>query len=146
MLEAYRRTLGKTMEQARSMDQVVQEAKLPWIETPDQAAVWGVALGLQDEVERVVERSVDDLRSGRVVQGAAWTPLWYGGAAATPAGSMGDVGLSPGLFSASVVPEFGGMMAAISSVGDSPASSGSGSGGFSGGSSGGGGGGAGGGF
>ena len=25
---------------------------LPWLETPDQATVWGVALGLQDDVER----------------------------------------------------------------------------------------------
>jgi len=56
------------------------------------------------------------------------------------------MGAAPGLFSASVVPEFGGMMAAISTIGNSPASSGSGSGGFSGGSSGGGGGGSGGGF
>ena len=47
MLAAYRRTLQKTMEQARSMEQVVAEAKLPWLETPDQAVVWGTALGLQ---------------------------------------------------------------------------------------------------
>ena len=51
MLAAYRRTLQKTMEQARSMNQVVQEANLSWLETPDQAVVWGVALGLQEDVE-----------------------------------------------------------------------------------------------
>ena len=45
---------------------------------------------------------------------------------------------------ASAVPDFGGMMSAIGTIGNSPASSGSG--GFSGGSSGGGGGGSGGGF
>jgi len=50
MLAAYKRTLHKTMEQARSMDQVVAEARLPWLETPDQAAVWSVALGLQGDV------------------------------------------------------------------------------------------------
>ena len=37
-LAAYRRTLEKTMEQARSMDQVVKDSGLDWLETPDQAA------------------------------------------------------------------------------------------------------------
>ena len=57
MLAAYRRTLEKTMAQARSMGQVVDEAELAWLETPDQAMVWGAALGLQREVEGVLERS-----------------------------------------------------------------------------------------
>ena len=52
MLEAYRRTLEKTMAQARSMGEVVQTAAIPLIESPDDAVVWGVALGLQSEVER----------------------------------------------------------------------------------------------
>ena len=37
MLAAYRRTLQKTFEQARSMNQVVDSKVLPWLETPDQA-------------------------------------------------------------------------------------------------------------
>ena len=61
MLAAYRRTLQKTMEQSRSMNQVVQNAGLSWIETPDQATVWGVALGLQSDVEAVIERSAEDV-------------------------------------------------------------------------------------
>ena len=65
MLAAYRRTLDKTMRQARSMDQVVAESGLAWLETPDQAVVWGVALGLDKEVEDVLERSLDDLKDGR---------------------------------------------------------------------------------
>ena len=44
-LAAYRRTLKKTMEQSRSMDQVVADAGLEWLDTPDQAIVWGTALG-----------------------------------------------------------------------------------------------------
>ena len=69
MLEAYRRTLDKTMAQARSMGQVVDEAAIPLLETPDDAVVWGVALGLQEQVEQVLERTVDDLKDGRVAVG-----------------------------------------------------------------------------
>ena len=65
MLAAYRRTLQKTMAQARSMQQVVDEARLAWLETPDQAVVWGLALGLQDEIEQVLERTLDDVTDGR---------------------------------------------------------------------------------
>ncbi len=64
MLAAYRRTLDKTMAQARSLRQVVDEAQLAWIETPDQAFVWGVALGLQSAVQGVLDRSFDDVRAG----------------------------------------------------------------------------------
>ena len=64
-LAAYRRTLKKTMEQSRSMDQVVADAGLEWLDTPDQAIVWGTALGLQDEIEKVLERSLDDVKDGR---------------------------------------------------------------------------------
>ncbi|HEV7810000.1 MAG TPA: TPM domain-containing protein, partial [Candidatus Limnocylindrales bacterium] len=91
MLAAYRRTLKKTMDQARSMDQVVAEAGLPWLETPDQAVVWGTALGLNQEIEAVLGRSLDDQRDGRVATGAVWMPIWYGTAAAGGAqGFAGD--------------------------------------------------------
>ena len=66
MLAAYRRTLQKTMEQARSMQQVVDEAGLDWLETPDQAVVWGTALGLQGEIEEVLKRSLEDVRDAAV--------------------------------------------------------------------------------
>ena len=49
------------------MNQVVDEAKIDWLETPDQALVWSVALGLQHDAENVLERSRDDLQGGRVV-------------------------------------------------------------------------------
>lgn len=142
MLAAYRRTLAKTMAQARSMDQVVAEAGLDWLETPDQAVVWGTALGLEREVEDVLERSLDDLRDGRVAAGSTYLPRWYGSGASDGAVAGG----SGGLFSSSALPSIGGMMAALGTIGNSPSSSGSGGGGFGGGSSGGGGGGSGGGF
>jgi uncharacterized membrane protein YgcG len=142
MLAAYRRTLQKTMEQARSMQQVVQEANLPWLETPDQAAVWGTALGLQQEVEDVIERSAEDAAAG-ITTYNPWIPLWYASSGSS-LGSGGPSGIAPGLFSSSAMPDFGGMMSALGSIGNSPSSSGSG--GFGGGGGGGGGGGAGGGY
>jgi uncharacterized membrane protein YgcG len=144
MLAAYRRTLKKTMEQSRSMDQVVAEAGLDWLDTPDQAVVWGTALGLQDEIESVLERSLDDVKDGRASPTGTYFPAWYGGSGGSRFTGGGGAG---GIFSGSGVPNIGGMMAALGSIGNSPSSSGSGGGGgFSGGSSGGGGGGAGGGF
>lgn len=144
MLEAYRRTLDKTMAQARSMGQVVEESAIPLIEDPDDAVVWGVALGLQEEVEQVLQRSAEDFASGRMTSG--YFPLWYSSGSGAMGGHGGG-GWAPGMMSSSPIPNFGGMMTALGTIGNSPSSSGSGGGGgFSGGSSGGGGGGAGGGF
>jgi hypothetical protein len=137
MLAAYRRTLQAALFGARSMDQVVAEPRLAWLETPDRAVVWAVALGLQDEAEEVLKRSMEDLGAGRV--GSVYLPAWYGSS-----GGGGWGGAAPGLMSGSPIPNLGGMFAALSTIGNAPSSSGSG-GGFSGGG-GGGGGGAGGGF
>ena len=149
MLAAYRRTLHKTMEGARSMQQVVDDAGaagLTWLETPDQAVVWGTALGLQSDIEDVLKRSMEDVETGRAMATTAYFPGWYrtsdgSSFASAAAGSGGSI------FSGSAVPDLGGMMSALGTIGNSPSSSGSGGGGgFGGGSSGGGGGGAGGGF
>jgi hypothetical protein len=147
MLAAYRRTLQKTMEQARSMQQVVDEAGLDWLDTPDQAVVWGTALGLQDEIEGVLARSLEDVREQPSMASAVYFPAWY----RTNDGSSFASGIASGsggsIFSGSAVPDLGGMMSALGTIGNSPSSSGSGGGGgFSGGGSGGGGGGSGGGF
>ena len=145
MLAAYRRTLQKTMEQSRSMQQVVDNAGLAWLETPDQAVVWGTALGLQADIEgscsarsrtSANSRSSPRRRTSRPGIGHRTDRRW-GGLAAGSGGSI---------FSGSAVPDLGGMMSALGTIGNSPASSGSGGGRFGGGSSGGGGGGAGGGF
>jgi uncharacterized membrane protein YgcG len=146
MLAAYRRTLEKTMAQARSMQQVVDEAGLDWLDTPDQAVVWGTALGLQDEIEQVLSRSLEDVREGRTSGFVPYFPAWYLGSSGTPLNASTAAGSGGGLFSNSGIPDLGGMMSALGTIGNSPSSSGSGGGGFSGGSSGGGGGGAGGGF
>ncbi len=147
MLAAYRRTLQKTLAQSRSMDQVVAAKTVPWLVTPDQAVVWGVAFGLHKEVEDVLQRSLEDVQRGSAPV-TPYFPVWYwGGSNFSGGGGGGAAGFAPGAFSSSVVPDFGGMMSALGTIGNSPSSSGSGgSGGFSGGGSGGGGGGAGGGF
>ena len=98
MLAAYRRTLEKTMAQARSMQEVVEQAQLEWLETPDQAVVWGVALGLHSEVENVLARSVEDAEAG-VTSHSPWVPAWYGSHGSIGSGGGGSAGLAPGLFS-----------------------------------------------
>jgi uncharacterized membrane protein YgcG len=145
MLAAYRRTLQKTMAQARSMQQVIDEAGLDWLDTPDQAVVWGTALGLQNEIESVLARSLEDVQRGETRGFVPYFPVWYHGSNGVPLTAATAAGSGGGLFSSSGIPDIGGMMSALGTIGNSPSSSGSG-GGFSGGSSGGGGGGAGGGF
>jgi hypothetical protein len=148
MLAAYRRTLKKTMEAARSMDQVVADAGLSWLETPDQAVVWGLALGLHREIEAVIGRSLEDVEAGRATAATTYLPTWYGGTTGggTAAAFAGASSGGGGLFSSSAIPDFGGMFGALGSIGNAPSSSGGSGGGFGGGGSGGGGGGSGGGF
>lgn len=148
MLHAYRRTLHKTMEQARSIQQVVETAGLDWLETPDQAVVWGTALGLQGDIEDVLKRSLEDVQAGRAPATTTWFPAWYTNSSGSSFASAAAAGSGASIFAGSAVPDLGSMMSALGTIGDSPSSSGGGSGGggFGGGSSGGGGGGAGGGF
>ncbi len=141
-LKAYRRTLQATMAQARSMDEVVETAKLDWIDSPDLAVVWGVALDLNHDVQAVLGRTVDDVQRG-VARSGAYFPLWYGTGSGIGGFSSGSA-TAGSLFSSGGIPDVGGMMSALGTIGNSPSSSGGG--GFGGGGSGGGGGGAGGGF
>jgi uncharacterized protein len=142
MLAAYRRTLQYTLQRAESMAQVVASHAVPWIETPDQAMAWGVAFGLDKEIDAVLHRSMAaDQATG---SGVGWYPMWWipiGGHSGGYAGGFG--GGTAGLYSASMVPDVGSMMSAIGSIGTSTTHS---SGGSFGGGGGGGGGGAGGGF
>ena len=160
MLSAYRRTMKLTMAQAESMNQVVAAKALPWVTTPDQAMAWGIALGLNDDVQAVLARSATRALSQAPTTETPWRPSWWlygaasgavaGGAAAHQAGqSLGG----PGLFSAGPLPDPGSIFASLHSLTSptspvtSSSSSGSSfsSGGFGGGGSSGGGG-AGGGF
>jgi uncharacterized protein len=153
MLTAYRRTLEKTLEQARSMREVVEEPTVRMLaDTPDKAVVWGIALGLHAQVAEVLARGLADYRATGGTAGSAYYPMWLGSSggsgwdASAAAGSPGSIVAGGGsIFAGSGMPDIGGMFDALGSVGSTPASSSSssssGGGGFSGGGSSGGGGG-----
>jgi hypothetical protein len=85
-LAAYRRTLQLTFAQARSMDQAVTASGLPWLETPDQALVWGIALGLRADIEALLARTAGDLRQEGSPP-AAYAPAWYSAGTPTAQGA-----------------------------------------------------------
>ena len=146
MLAAYRRTLQKTMEQARSMQQVVDESGLDWLVTPDQASSGARRWGCRTTSSRCCRgRSRTCSRVARMAS-ATYFPAWYTNSDGSSFASAAASGSGGSIFSGSAVPDLGGMMSALGTIGNSPSSSGSGGGGFSGGGGGGGGGGAGGGF
>jgi len=152
MLTAYRRTLQKTMDQARSMTEVIEQPEVAALaDTPDKAVVWGLALGLHDEVAALLARGLEEQRAATGSPAGAYYPVWLGSSpgSAWSGASAADLagGVSHGsgsIFSGSAVPDIGGMFDALGSVGSSPpsssSSSGGGGGGFSGGGSSGGGG------
>ena len=153
MLIAYRRTLRKTMEQARDIGEVVEDPDIAKLaDTPDKAVVWGIALGLRDEVSALLARGLAAHRTSTGSTAGAYYPIWLGSSSSDgwSAASVGAGGVSIGsgsAFSDSAIPDIGGMFSALGSVGSSPpsssSSSSSGGGGFSGGGGGGGGGGSG---
>jgi len=154
MLTAYRRTLQKTMDQARSFGEVIQQPEIAKLaDTPDKAVVWGMALGLHAEVAALLARGLEDQRTATGSPAGAYYPLWLGSSpgsswsGASAADMAGGVSYGSGsIFSGSAIPDIGGMFDALGSVGSTPpssSSSSSGGGGFSGGGSSGGGGGSG---
>ena len=153
MLTAYRRTLHKTMDRARSFGEVVEQPEIARLaDTPDKAVVWGMALGLHDEVAALLGRGLEDQRKATGSPAGAYYPLWLGStpgsswSGASAANMAGGVSYGSGsIFSGSAMPDIGGMFDALGSVGSTPPSTSSSSsgGGFSGGGSSGGGGGSG---
>jgi uncharacterized membrane protein YgcG len=138
MLKAYRRTLELTLQQARSMEQVVADPTVKLLaDTPDKAVVWSFALGLHDQVAEVLRRNLEDQSANPSSTGSAYYPLWLGSPPSSLAGGMAG----GSIFSGSGMPDIGGMFSAIGSIGSSPSSSSEGGGFGGGGSSGGGGGG-----
>ena len=148
MMIAYRRTLRKTIEQARDIGEVVEDPEIAKLaDTPDKAVVWGIALGLRDEVSALLARGLAEHRTSTGSTAGAYYPIWLGSSSSDgwSAASVGAGGVSLGsgsAFSDSAIPDIGGMFSALGSVGSSPpsssSSSSSGGGGFSGGGGGGG--------
>lgn len=152
MLTAYRRTLRKTMEQARNIGEVVEQPEINKLaDTPDKAVVWGMALGLHDEVADILARGLEEQVKATGSPAGAYYPYWLGSSSSSSGWSAAGMGGGPIMgsgsgFSDSAIPDIGGMFNALGSVGTSPpssSSSSSGGGGFSGGGGGGGGGGSG---
>jgi hypothetical protein len=105
-------------------------------DTPDKAVVWGVALGLHQEVGQVLARELADPQARATAQASgAYYPVYLG------SGSSSDGSGGGSLFSGSGIPDLGGMISSLGNVGSAPASSSSSSGGGFGGGGGGGGGG-----
>jgi hypothetical protein len=79
-LAAYRRTLKATFDASATLDDAVTAAGMPWLETPDQALVWGVALGLRPEIEALLKRTTSGMTAGTVSR-TAFLPRWINRAA-----------------------------------------------------------------
>jgi uncharacterized membrane protein YgcG len=75
MALAYRNTIAHEIGAADGIVRATEatKLKLPWLTTPDALIVWAVALGLADEVGKLIARSMDDPTS------ASWHPGWYTG-------------------------------------------------------------------
>jgi hypothetical protein len=72
-LAAYRRTLQQTFAAAPRIDEAVGPSGLPWLTTPDQALVWGYALGLRGDIATLLARS-DPAAAG--ASGSLYDPFW----------------------------------------------------------------------
>ncbi len=79
-LAAYRRTLKATFATSATLDDAVTATGLKWLETPDQALVWGVALGLRPEIEALLRRTTSGMDAG-TIPNSAFLPRWIGRAA-----------------------------------------------------------------
>lgn len=115
-LAAYRRTLRATFDTTPTLDAVVSSAKLTWLETPDQALVWGVALGLRKEIEAVLQRTTSGMASGSVER-SAFLPRWIGQASHVASEVAGQMATSAGLGPSATPPGPGTSAAGAGSAG-----------------------------
>ena len=113
------------------MQQVVDEAGLDWLDTPDQAVVWGTALGLQSEIEGVLARSLEDVKRGQTSGAVPVLPALVPELQRDAVHGPATGGSGGGIFSDSGIPDIGGMMSALGTIGNSPSSSGGSGGGGS---------------
>jgi hypothetical protein len=74
-LAAYRRTLKATFDGSAELDEAIKVAGMAWVETPDQALVWGVALGLRAEVEALLRRTAG-APAGGTAPARPFIPRW----------------------------------------------------------------------
>ncbi len=116
-LAAYRRTLKATFGTAATLDDAVGAAGLKWLETPDQALVWGVALGLRADIEQLLDRTTHGVAAGTLPSDSflpAWARRIVGAWAPGASGTTGtSTDTSPGDYAA--------VFAGIERIGSQPA-------------------------
>jgi uncharacterized membrane protein YgcG len=96
MARAYRNTLRFEMQASKTVDEAVAKTqqRLPWITTPDLLTVWAVALGLKDDVDKLIKETFETAqRTGTAV----WSPAWYTGSGGVSSmsslsGMVGSIG------------------------------------------------------
>ena len=64
MLNAYRRTMKATIAQAKTLDEVVVMAPLPWVGDPTAEIAWAVAFGLDRQIDSLLSQSLAVSESG----------------------------------------------------------------------------------
>ncbi|HEX7472640.1 MAG TPA: hypothetical protein VF323_06130 [Candidatus Limnocylindrales bacterium] len=115
-LAAYRRTLKATFGAAATLDDAAGAAGMAWLETPDQALVWGVALGLRPDIEALLERTSSGIAAG-TLPSDAFLPHWVGRfvRAATAATATAPAAADPPLG------DYAAVFAGIERIGSQPA-------------------------
>jgi len=58
MLNAYRRTMKATIAQAKTLDEVVVMAPLPWVGDPTSEIAWAVVFGLDRQIDSLLSQSL----------------------------------------------------------------------------------------
>lgn len=127
MALAYRNTLRHEMASSDTIDRAVQKtsSRLPWITTPDELTVWAVALGLNDEIDRLIKQTFAAAPQGG---DGAWAPAWFAGSGGIA--SVGDVSGMIGSISTTSASSSGGGYGGGGGGGDGGGGGGGGGGGF----------------
>lgn len=115
-LAAYRRTLKATFASAATLDDAVGAAGLKWLETPDQALVWGVALGLRSDIEALLDRTTRGIAAGTLPRDA-FLPAWAGRIAASRAANPAGADAAPGPAIGGQPGDFAAIFAGIEQIG-----------------------------
>jgi hypothetical protein len=118
-LAAYRRTLKATFATAATLDDAVGAAGLKWLETPDQALVWGVALGLRADIEALLARTTSGIAAG-TLSSEAFLPAWAGQIVQAPAASTAPT--SPTATATRPIGAYAAVFAGIERIGSREAS------------------------
>lgn len=117
-LAAYRRTLKATFSTSATLDDAVTGTGLKWLETPDQALVWGVALGLRPEIEALLQRTASGMSAGTIAT-SAFLPGWIAKTTGVLS-SVASAGASDPALPTAGVGDYAAVFAGIERIGTTP--------------------------